>query len=51
MENSKFIILIYSDKAKKLLQNLLTKDNEKYNHLWKILKDIEKMKEKGMNFY
>lgn len=37
------------DKAKKVLATVLSKtnDNTKYNHLWKILKEIEKQKEKA----
>jgi DnaJ family protein C protein 7 len=37
------------EKAKKLLSNLLqkTKDNEKYNHLFKVLREIEKQKERA----
>jgi DnaJ homolog subfamily C member 7 len=37
------------DKARKVLATVLQKvnDNEKFNHLWKILKDIEKQKEKA----
>ena len=37
------------DKAKKVLATVLqkTNDNERYNHLWRILKDIEKQKEKA----
>jgi DnaJ family protein C protein 7 len=41
------------DKAKKVLATVLQKvnDNEKYNHLWKILKDIEKSKEKANDVF
>jgi len=37
------------DKAKKVLHSVLQRvnDNERYNHLWRILKDIEKQKEKA----
>lgn len=41
------------DKARKVLGFVLqkTNDNSKYNHLWKLLKEIEKLKEKGNELF